>query len=69
MPSPTTKASPIARPDGVLLLQPWSTALIQRMNRRIAAIASALRHMANSFFSERLSRSGRSDKGDAHKVR
>jgi hypothetical protein len=47
-PSPKANANPTRRPDGVLLLQPWSTALIQTRKSRMAKIARALSHIDNS---------------------
>jgi len=44
-PSPKANANPTRRPDSVLLLQPWSTALIQTRKSRMAKIASALSHI------------------------
>ena len=47
-PNPKANADPTRRPDGVLLLQPWSTALIQTRKSRMAKIARALSHIDNS---------------------
>jgi hypothetical protein len=47
IPNPITNAKPTIRPDGVLLLQPWSTALIQSTNSRIAPTAIPFSHIAD----------------------
>jgi hypothetical protein len=47
IPSPITNAKPSIRPDDVLLLQPWSTALIQSRNSRIAPTAIPFSHIAD----------------------
>lgn len=44
-PNATTNASPMKRPDTVLLLQPWSTAVIQTTKSRMATTATALSHI------------------------
>ncbi len=38
----TTNTNPMARPESVLLLQPWSTAISQTMNSVIAILATAV---------------------------
>jgi hypothetical protein len=42
------KASPTARPDNVLLLQPWSTATSQTMKKRIATAPMIFINMGES---------------------
>jgi hypothetical protein len=44
----------IRRPDGVLLLQPWSTATIQTTNSRMALTARVLSHIVGTPFADSL---------------
>jgi hypothetical protein len=44
-PVPRTKANPMKRPLTSLLLQPWSTAISQTVNNKMAITANALSHM------------------------
>ncbi len=47
-PSPTMNATPMHRPETVLLLQPWSTEMTQAMNKRTAIPPNSLSHMVLS---------------------